>query len=281
MYFIQDKISTKKIYNSSKPIILILDSGIGGISIYTEIQKKFPNINYIYVFDNAGFPYGNKHEIFIIKRIFNIFKQISSKYSISLAIIACNTASIISLIKLRKHYIFPIIGLVPAIECSISRTRNGIVGLLATCNTIRSAYIRQLILQYSNKYKIITISSNRLVNISESKFIGKKIFLEEIHYVIKPWLNLLEIPDTIVLGCTHFISLRDELQQIFPKNTCLIDFNKDILYRINQILNYKFHRAKSSEENIVFCTCINSKAIQISLLLKRLGFTVFKKLVLT
>ncbi|PPI88017.1 glutamate racemase [Candidatus Pantoea edessiphila] len=264
-----------------KPIILIFDSGIGGLSVYNEIKKQFPNIHYIYIFDNAGFPYGNKEQLFIIKRIINIFEKIVSIFSISLAIIACNTASIISLFELRKRYVFPIIGLVPAIKPSVKITKNGIIGLLATHNTITSMYVNKLIYKFAKNCIILKIQSSKLVYLAEEKFIGKKIFLKDLQYVINPWLKQSQKPDTVILGCTHFVLLRDELQKVLPSNTYLIDSNIAIANRVSYLLKYTLIKIGYLKENIAFCTCINSKSIQISLTLKKYGFPILQELKFT
>ncbi|MXP51442.1 glutamate racemase, partial [Pantoea sp. SoEX] len=270
-------LSTTK--NNLKPVILIFDSGIGGISVYSEIKKQFPDIYYIYVFDNAAFPYGNKNKLFITKRIVNIIKIISKEYLISLAVIACNTASVIALIELRKHCNFPIVGTVPAIKPSVKITRNGIIGLIATYNTISSIYIQKLIMSFAKSCKILTIISNKLVHISESKFLGKKICLKEIYGILQPWLNKSNVsPDTVILGCTHYVLLRSELQQLLPPNTRLIDSGLAIAYHVNTLLNYKEIKIGFLEENIVFCTAINTKSLELSLILKKYGFPIMHEI---
>ncbi|MBK4775262.1 MAG: glutamate racemase [Pantoea sp. Edef] len=269
-------INSSVIKDNLRPIILIFDSGIGGISVYNEIKKQIPDLYYIYVFDNAGFPYGNKTKLFIIKRIINIIKKISSKYLVSLAVIACNTASIIALVELRKYYSFPIVGIVPAIKPSVKITKNGIIGLLATYNTISSKYIRQLILTFGENHKILTMTASELVYIAESKFLGKKICLNKIHNVLQPWLKKSKIPDTIILGCTHFVLLREELKQILPTNTFLIDSSLAIACRVNYLLRNTQVKIGFLENNIAFCTSINNTSMQLSLILKQYGFPILK-----
>nr|WP_241973703.1 glutamate racemase [Candidatus Pantoea edessiphila] len=234
----------------------------------------------MYVFDNDSFPYGNKDDLFILKRIINIIETISKKYLISLAVIACNTASIIALIELRKYHLFPIIGLVPAIKPSVQITRNGIIGLLATHNTIYSNIVSDLISKFAGKCKILAIESSKLVILAEEKFIGKKIFLEDLRCILKPWLNNFKTPDTIILGCTHFVLLRDELKKIFPLNTYLVDSGIAIAYRVNWLLKYKKIKLGYLKENIAYCTSLNKKSNQLSRVFRDYGFPILKQLIL-
>ncbi|MGP1930172.1 MAG: glutamate racemase, partial [Arsenophonus sp. ET-DL12-MAG3] len=120
------------VIKTTQQTILIFDSGIGGLSIYYEVKRLLPDLHYIYVFDNDAFPYGEKSAEFIIKRIIQIIDQIQKKQTLAIAIIACNTASTVSLPILRAYFKFPIIGVVPAIKPAIKLTRNGVIGLLAT-----------------------------------------------------------------------------------------------------------------------------------------------------
>ena len=77
------------------PVVLVFDSGIGGLSVYNEIYNKMPNAQYIYAFDNEMFPYGDKSPEFLVNRVNSVIKTITKFQQIDLAVIACNTASTI------------------------------------------------------------------------------------------------------------------------------------------------------------------------------------------
>ncbi|STV32135.1 glutamate racemase [Klebsiella pneumoniae] len=90
-----------------RPTVLVFDSGVGGLSVYNEIRQLLPNLHYIYAFDNVAFPYGEKSEEFIVERVVEIVTAVQQRYPLALAVIACNTASTVSLPALREKFAFP------------------------------------------------------------------------------------------------------------------------------------------------------------------------------
>lgn len=206
-----------------RPTVLVFDSGVGGLSVYDEVRQLLPDLHYLYAFDNAGFPYGEKSETFIVDRVVAIVEAITRSYPLSLVIIACNTASTVSLPALRERFAFPVVGVVPAIKPAARLTRNGVVGLLATRATVRRPYTHELVSQFAGSCKIEMLGSAELVELAEAKLHGAEVALDEVRRIVQPWLRMAEPPDTVVLGCTHFPLLREELQQVLPEGTRLID----------------------------------------------------------
>ncbi|VFS68333.1 Glutamate racemase [Kluyvera cryocrescens] len=115
-----------------RPTVLVFDSGVGGLSVYDEIRHLLPDLHYIYAFDNVAFPYGEKSEEFIVERVLEIVTAVQQRYPLALAVIACNTASTVSLPALREKFAFPVVGVVPAIKPAARLSANRIIGLLAT-----------------------------------------------------------------------------------------------------------------------------------------------------
>ncbi|BAO00088.1 hypothetical protein HHS_01180 [Candidatus Pantoea carbekii] len=249
--------------------------------MYQEIRKLLPNLHYLYAFDNKGFPYGQKSASEIIKCIISIVNAISQRFQLSLVVIACNSASIVSLPFLRKHFTFPIVGVVPAIKPATCLTRNGVIGLLATHGTVKSNYIQQLITQFAHECKIEMLSSSKLVELAEAKLHGEIINLADIREIIKPWLCMQVSPDTIVLGCTHFPLLRHELQSILSDKIQLVDSGTAIARRIGSLLKYNKSKKKPfSKENIAFCTRMDNNTMQLVPVLQYYGFHCLKKLII-
>lgn len=250
-----------------QPTILLLDSGMGGLSIYTAIKKILPYVHYLYFFDNQAFPYGERSETFIIKRVISIINTIKCLHQINLIIIACNTASVISL-KILKNYFFPcpIIGVIPAINLASKHTRNRIIGVLATHRTINHRYILNLKKKFSYKNKIMLLGTSELVNIAESKVYGEKIKTSIFYQILNPWLKAKKFPDTIVLGCTHFSLLKKELTQILPKNIYLVDSTYCIvrhsIYLLNKHTNIPTFDIFEYGANKAYCS-LNTKKTKI------------------
>lgn len=244
------------------PTVLVFDSGIGGLSIYNEIYNKIPYLRYIYAFDNEMFPYGDKSSEFLIKRVSHIIDTIIESYSIDLAVIACNTASTICLPSLRSKFSFPIVGVVPAIKPASIITKNKCIGLLATKATIQRAYTSNLIKEFAPDCNVKLLGLSELAYIAENKLQGIDVDMQQLEMLMQPWLNLPVIPDTIVLGCTHYPFIKDELKLLFP-NTTFIDSGNAIASRVYSLLNERFDlksvTAQFSTGNIVLSTLCNQQ----------------------
>lgn len=249
-----------------QPTVLILDSGMGGLSIYTAIKYLAPYIEYLYFFDNQAFPYGKRSEKFIIQRIISIINTIKCIHHINLIIIACNTASVILFKILKNYFSCPIVGVTPAIKLASKYTKNGIIGILATHRTINHHYISNLIKHFMYTYKIISLDISTLVDIAESKIFKKTIQISTLHQILEPWLKIKPSPpDTIILGCTHFSLLKKELIQILPKNSYLIDPTQFIakysIYLLHKYINISTYKNLKYNYNKAYCS-LNTKKIK-------------------
>ncbi|KAA5943281.1 glutamate racemase [Pantoea sp. Bo_2] len=263
-----------------RPTVLVFDSGVGGLSVYDEVRQLLPDLHYLYAFDNAGFPYGEKSETFIVERVVAIVEAITQRYPLSLVIIACNTASTVSLPALRERFTFPVVGVVPAIKPAARLTRNGVVGLLATRATVRRPYTHELVAQFAGSCSIEMLGSAELVELAEAKLHGEEVALDEVRRIVQPWLRMAEPPDTVVLGCTHFPLLREELQQVLPEGTRLIDSGAAIARRTVWLLEHEAPEVHSLQQNVAFCTALDGEAVQLSPVLQRYGFPMLEKLAL-
>ncbi len=263
-----------------RPTVLVFDSGVGGLSVYNEIRQLLPNLHYIYAFDNVAFPYGEKSEEFIVERVVEIVTAVQQRYplALALAVIACNTASTVSLPALREKFAFPVVGVVPAIKPAARLTANGIVGLLATRGTVKRPYTRELIDRFANECRIEMLGSAELVELAEAKLHGEPVPLEELRRILRPWLRMQEPPDTVVLGCTHFPLLQEELQRVLPEGTRLIDSGAAIARRTAWLLEHEAPDAKSSDENKAFCMALTAETEQLLPVLRRYGFSTLEKL---
>ncbi|WP_443092750.1 glutamate racemase [Candidatus Blochmannia sp. SNP] len=272
----------KNIYKHKQPTILILDSGVGGLSIYTAIRKLLPYVWYLYFFDNQAFPYGERSETFITNRVTSIIKAVQNQHRLDLVIIACNTASVVSLKILQNRFLFPIIGVIPAIKLASKLTRNGIIGVLATHRTVNHNYTWYLIKRFANKYKVLLLGTSELVNLAESKIYGEKISLSTLRNILAPWLEIKQPPDTIVLGCTHFSLLKKELIATLSSNSYLIDSRRTIAKYSLRLLRHNKTLTKESGSinnfgsvrlNKIYCSMDTTAAIKLkSILLTHYNF---------
>lgn len=272
--------STAATPSELRPTVLVFDSGVGGLSVYDEIRQLLPDLHYLYVFDNVAFPYGEKSEAFIVDRVVDIVSAITRHTPLALIVIACNSASTVTLPALRARFDFPVVGVVPAIKPAARLTRNGVVGLLATRGTVRRPYTRELVERFASECKTEMLGSAELVELAEAKLQGKPVPIEEVTRILQPWLRMAEPPDTVVLGCTHFPLISEELQQVLPEGTRLIDSGAAIARRTVWLLEHESPVALSSECNTAYCLAFTEQTEQLIPVLRRYGFEKLEKLAL-
>ncbi|AKC60148.1 glutamate racemase [Blochmannia endosymbiont of Polyrhachis (Hedomyrma) turneri] len=265
--------------NNHQLTVLIFDSGVGGLSIYQELRVLLPYIRYLYFFDNEVFPYGESSHLSILDRVNSIFRAVCRYHKLDLVIIACNTATVTFLETVRSCFFFPIIGIIPDIRLGIRCTRNGVVGLLATYRTINSKLILNIINRLSTHCNILLLSASELVRCVEDKVLNnKQVSINLLYEIFSPWLSLSKKPDTIILGCTHFLHLEYEFRLIFQKRVCLVGSSKNLAYRIACLLKnsnmYVGNIGVKTIENQAYCSVITDTVfMQWSLVLYRYGFS--------
>lgn len=238
---------------NSIPKVLIFDSGVGGLSVYQQIQARYPQLDYLYLFDNEAYPYGELPEKILIERVVKLVANIVIKQDIDIVVIACNTASTIVLPHLRQALNIPVVGVVPAIKPAAALSKQAI-GLIATPATVQRPYTHDLISQFSSGVEVKLLGSTRLVMMAEEKLRGKRVDLNELKEILLPLINKI---DVAVLGCTHFPLLRSEIQQVFGSGISLIDSGEAIAMRVGAVLQVEPQNNSSLKKK---CHAIYSSA---------------------
>ncbi len=218
----------------AKPVV-IFDSGVGGLSIYREIKQVLPCVPVVYCSDMVGFPYGPKPESEVIERTSCCLNALAVQFDPSLAVIACNTASTISLPRVRGELGFPVVGVVPAIKTASEYSKNRCIGLLATPGTIARSYTDQLIDDFAADCQVIRVGSSELVQMAEQYLRGESLCDARLRDILAPFLNAKPRPDAVVLGCTHFPLVREALERIAP-DIHWIDSGSAIARRVISLL---------------------------------------------
>ncbi|OZI14115.1 glutamate racemase [Sodalis-like symbiont of Philaenus spumarius] len=242
-----------------------------------------PTAYYFYVFDNKAFSYGELPEQFIVDRVVAIVGAMWRQHKIDLVIVACNTASTISLPALRARFPCPIIGVVPAIKPAARLTRNGIVGLLATRATVQCSYTHDLISQYAGDCQIFQLGTAELVDMAEAKLHGELVPLPVLRKLLRPWLRAVAPPDTVVLGCTHFPLLSQELQAVLPEGTRLVDSGAAIARRAAWLVEHDMDVSSLQGEtgpNKAYCLATTPQAVALMPALTCYGFGSLRMLTL-
>lgn len=234
----------------------LFDSGIGGLSILEGLIKEMPNEDYLFYEDSINNPYGEKDDEKLLEITSNIVEYLL-KSGCKIIVIACNTATVSCMAKLRQIYknvIF--VGTVPAIKVAFDNNYKNIINL-STPYSQKSKRVIELINDYENKYqKVYNISGENLANLIENNDINQ----------IRKFLNKLLLKyrnkaDALILGCTHYSLIKDEFKKILP-NTDLLDGVKGVAKEVRNQL--EINNLLNLDQKLGKVTIINSKSEEIA-----------------
>lgn len=241
-------------FAADNPRILVFDSGVGGLSIVREIQKKLPYAPLVYASDNGFFPYGTKGEAELIARVDRVFRTLLANHQIDIIVVACNTASTLTLPHIRSNFTQSVVGVVPAIKPAAAMSKSQVIGLLATPATIARPYTHNLIREHAPNADVIAVGSSELVQLAEEKLRGNLISRNSLTPILAPFFNHPKAADmdVLVLACTHFPLLREEIAAEFPPSLSLIDSGEAIARRVAYLLEDHVFIEKIPEHKAVF-----------------------------
>jgi glutamate racemase len=202
---------------NSNPTILVFDSGLGGLTVYREIVKARPDANYVYVADDAFFPYGHHSEDAVVGRVVPLIGDLIEAHRPDVIVIACNTASTLVLPHLRAAYTVPFVGTVPAIKPACAASKSQRVSVLGTRGTVKREYTQGLIRDFGGGCEVTLVGAGELPSIAEAALRGEDVSDDAIAGEIAPcFLDGPARTDTVVLACTHFPLLLDQLVRLAP-----------------------------------------------------------------
>lgn len=210
--------------------LLFFDSGVGGLSVLGPTRALLPNAAIVYAADNAGFPYGTKSEAELAARVPALLGRLVERFRPRLAVIACNTASTIALQHVRSALDIPVVGTVPAIKPAAELSKSRVIGVLGTEATVRQPYVDDLSARFAADCLVIRHGSKDLVQLAEAKLAGEAIDQTAVAAALGPLTDAKDM-DVVVLACTHFPLLADEIAQALPGVT-LVDGAAGIARRI-------------------------------------------------
>jgi glutamate racemase len=203
----------------------VFDSGIGGLTVVKELLKIMPYEDIIYFGDTARLPYGSKSNRLITRYSVENSIFLNSK-NVKMIVIACNTASAASSDYLRSFIKLPVIGV---IECgalgAVRLTRNKRVGVIGTKSTIRSGAYSKIINHLDPEIKVYELQTPLLVHLVEENWIDRDITKVILREYLEPLLE--NDIDTLILGCTHYPLLKEQIHDITGKIS-LVDSSKEI-----------------------------------------------------
>src|SRR3954447_23617908 len=220
--------------------ILVFDTGLGGLTVLREVVRARPDARYVYVADDAYFPYGHRSEEQIIARVVPLFGELIRTHTPDLAVIACNTASTLVLSHLRTAYTVPFVGTVPAIKPACASSKSKRVSVLGTRGTVKREYTQALIRDFAQGCRVTLVGSADLASLAEAALNGGEVSDHEILGEIAPCFvedgGEAGRTDTVVLACTHFPLLIDRLVALAPWPVDWIDPAPAIARRVANLL---------------------------------------------
>ncbi|MEX2476645.1 glutamate racemase [Marinobacter sp.] len=216
------------------PRILVFDSGVGGLSVSACIRQRLPAVELLYVADNACFPYGNQPESVVVSRCQALIAGALRAFPCDLIVVACNTASTVVLPALRSMTPIPVVGVVPAIKPAAACSINRRIGLLATPATVRRPYLDELIHEFASDCQIARVGQPDLVRWIEDAVGGNALPTQALSDALDPFREAGV--DTVVLGCTHYPLIREELEACLPDVRFWVDSGDAIARRAQWLL---------------------------------------------
>lgn len=223
----------------SGPRILVFDSGLGGLTVFRAIHALMPGADYLYLADDARFPYGALDPDDLTTGLVALIGRVLQEFPADCVVIACNTASTLVLPALRAAHAIPIVGTVPAIKPAAAATRSGLISVLATPGTVSRDYTAELIRDFASGVDVTLVGAKHLAALAERALRGDTVGDADILAEIAPCFVQKNDArtDHVVLACTHYPLLLPRFERLAPWPVTWIDPAPAIARRVVQVLD--------------------------------------------
>ncbi|HEY3251571.1 MAG TPA: glutamate racemase [Ignavibacteria bacterium] len=220
--------------NESERPIGVFDSGIGGLTVVKELNKLLPNEKIIYFGDTARVPYGNKSKETVIHYSLQIAYFLLKK-KIKMLVVACNTASSVSLPTLKRHLHIPIIGVIePGAKTAVQLSKKKKIGVIGTLGTVKSNSYKKALQKLDGKITVSQHPCPLFVQLAEEGWHNNIIAQNVSDEYLKAFRN--KKIDTLILGCTHYPLLKTVIQKTVGGKVVLIDSGRETAKEVKRIL---------------------------------------------
>jgi glutamate racemase len=214
----------------------VFDSGVGGLSVFRAIRNTLPAEQLLYVADSAYAPYGDRSDEYIEQRSTDIVQFLIERRAKAI-VVACNTATGVSIDTLRRRFDVPFVGIEPAVKPAASTTRTGRIAVLATSATLQSAKFTRLAAQFGQGVEIFEQPCPGLVEQVEAGEPATGATRALIEKYVLPLLA--EGVDTLVLGCTHYPFLEPAIREIAGPAVTIVDPAQAVARELRRVLAAK------------------------------------------
>lgn len=235
----------------SRPIGL-LDSGIGGLSIWRSVRAQLPHESMIYIGDHKYNPYHEKTQKQLRQRVCNIITYLHTQH-VKLIVIACNTATVMGIDYFRKKFPnIPIIGIVPVVKTAALISTRKRIGILSTASTAKSAYLKHLIKTFAVGCVVSSVGSRTLSSLIERGIIHGSILQRAIMSALRSTRKLGV--DVVALGCSHYPFIEEEIRKIMGKNVTILDSGGAVARHVERILMMNNLMSEQNTVSYIFHT---------------------------
>lgn len=223
---------------SHAPTIAVFDSGLGGLTVFRQILRARPDARFVYVADDAAFPYGALGEDELIARVLKVMEAIIADHAPDLVVIACNTASTLVLPALRARFAIPFVGTVPAVKPACAGSTSKRISVLGTKGTVAREYTHELIRQFASGCDVTLVGSPMLATIAEARLRGEPVDESAIAAEIAPCFIERDgrRTDAVALACTHYPLLIDLFETLAPWPVAWLDPASAIARRVTALI---------------------------------------------
>jgi len=212
----------------------VFDSGVGGLSVLRDIRRELPAEDLFYVADSGNAPYGDRSREFIEARSLAIVQFLAAQGAKAI-VVACNTATGVAIKELRARFSLPIVGMEPAVKPAASSTKSGVIGVLATSQTVASEKFVKLVDGFRDDVKVLIQPCPGLAEQVEKGATAASETAALVEKYVRPLVA--QGADTIVLGCTHYHFLRAPIEAAAGPGVQIVDPQSAIARQLRRRLD--------------------------------------------
>lgn len=224
----------------------LFDSGIGGLSVLLALQKELPHERFVYLADNAHAPYGEKGEDFVSHRTHAIAQYLQTQHQIKALVVACNTATAAAIQGLRAAYpTLPLVGVEPALKPALALSTTRRIGVIATRGTVGSEKFSRLLASVEDEATFIVQACNGLALAIEQSTLPDPLHAAQtqITHLLQTYTQAMgrfgsatgDI-DTLVLGCTHYVFVENDLRTLLGPNVQLVSTGEPVARQTHRLM---------------------------------------------